>query len=78
MLFAVTAAANRKPPQHKHEAMACCFCHCNIEDKERDCHKLCELPPDEKGYKRSFNQVENRFCVEVCMLKKEGPAHLKH
>jgi hypothetical protein len=74
----LTAAADKThPSQHKH-AMPCCYCSCNIGDKERECHKLCELPDGEGGRKRTFTKTENQLCTELCAIKKEGCAHLSH
>jgi len=56
----------------------CCYCRCGIKDYHKNCHKLCKLPPSSKGKVRAFNKIEDGFCVEVCMLKKEGKEHLKH
>jgi len=56
----------------------CCYCRCGIKDYHKDCHKLCRLPPTSNDKVRMFNYTEDVFCVEVCMLKKEGRRHLKH
>jgi len=56
----------------------CCYCRCRIADYHKNCHKLCKLPPSSKDEVRMFNKIEDGFCVEVCMLKKEGRKHLNH
>ncbi len=79
--------------QQKEFKHACCYCPCYVADYHKGCHGLCELPIGElKGFLegagsgpgyielplRAFSPTESKMCIELCMLKKEGRAHLKH
>ena len=75
LLWLGASAVGQRAAEKPHP---CCYCRCGIKDYHKDCHKLCKLPPSSKGKVRVFNKIEDGFCVEVCMSKKEGKEHLKH
>ena len=78
--FVLTASASKttSPSRARSKPHPCCYCACHLPDYYKDCHKLCVLPKDKEGKLRAFTENENRFCVELCALKKEGSEHLKH
>ena len=81
-LIVLTASATQAPPLQKKkvETHFCCYCRCGFADYHKECHKLCVLPESEKDNAkvRAMNKTEDRMCVEVCALKKEGRKHLEH
>ncbi len=77
-VFVLTASAGKTTQESKHIAHPCCYCHCRMTDYHKDCHKLCVLPKDKKAKLRTFTKTEDRLCVELCAVKKEGNEHLTH
>lgn len=77
-VFALAASAGKTTQQQNHLTHSCCYCNCRMSDYHKQCHKLCVLPESKNKKIRAFNQTENRLCIELCALKKEGTEHLKH
>ena len=77
-VFVLTASAGKTTQGSKYIAHACCYCNCRIADYHKNCHKLCVLPEKKNGKVRALNKTEDRFCIELCAIKKEGKEHLQH
>ncbi len=76
--FALAASAGKTTQRRSYPAHPCCYCTCQIADDHKNCHKLCVLPEKKNEKLRAFTKTEDRFCVELCAIKKEGNEHLEH